>query len=63
MADNKNKKDYRDKTRINTNQPYELEYWTKKWDISTQQLIGAKTATKSTSIKKIENYLKINKKI
>jgi hypothetical protein len=61
--DDKSKKDYRDKTRINKNEPYEMKYWTKKWDISNQQLIGAITATDSTSVKKIETYLKDKGKI
>ena len=34
--DNKSKKDYRDRTRINTSEHYEVEYWTKKWKISPQ---------------------------
>jgi len=63
MSDNKKITDIRDRSRINTNEPYEVEYWTKKWDISTQQLIGAKKATDSTSVKKIEKYLKDNGKI
>ena len=63
MSDDKNKKDYRDKSRINTSEPYEVKYWTEKWDISTQQLVGAKKATDSTSVKKIEEYLKKNNKI
>lgn len=58
MGDNKNKKDYRDRTRINKNEPYEIDYWTNKWDISTQQLLGAMRATDSTSVKKIEEYIK-----
>jgi|LakMenEpi03Aug12_release.lakeMendotaPanAssembly.Ray.scaffolds.fasta_scaffold4108721_1 hypothetical protein len=62
MSDDKTKKDYRDKTRINTSEPYEVAYWTKKWDISSQQLTGAIRATDSTSVKKVEEYLKKNKK-
>ena len=58
MSDNKSKKDYRDKSRINTSEPYEVQYWTKKWGISRQQLQGAVTATGSTSVKKVEEYLK-----
>lgn len=58
MSDNKNKKDYRDKSRINTHESYEVQYWTKKWDISAQQLTGAIRATDSTSVRKVEEYLK-----
>ncbi len=58
MSDDKNKKDYRDKTRINKNEQYEVEYFKNKWNISSQQLLGAINATNSTSVKKIEEYLK-----
>jgi Protein of unknown function (DUF3606) len=58
MSDDKTKKDYRDKTRINKNEPYEVTYFKEKWDISTQQLLGALKATDSTSVKKVEEYLK-----
>lgn len=63
MSDDKSKKDYRDKSRINTSETYEVQYWTKKWDISHQQLVGAVKATESTSVKKVEEYLKKNNKI
>lgn len=63
MADNKTKKSSPDNRRINTKQPYEVSYWTKKWGITLQQLIGAKTATGSTSVRKIQEYLKRKGKI
>lgn len=63
MSDNKSKKGSPDNRRINTKQPYEVNYWTKKWRISPQQLVGAKTATGSSSVKKIKEYLKKNGKI
>ena len=31
MGDDKTKKDYRDKTRINMNEPYEVAYFKKKF--------------------------------
>lgn len=58
MADNKNKKDYRDRTKINTSEKYEVYYWKTKWNISSQQLVGAVRATQSNSVKKVEAYLK-----
>jgi Protein of unknown function (DUF3606) len=61
MADNKNKKEI-DGTKISS-QPHEIKYWTNKWDITPQQLNGAKQATGSTSVKKIEAYLKEKGKI
>jgi hypothetical protein len=47
MADDKSKKDYRDKTRINMNEPYEVAYWKKKFDVTGQALAGAIRATAS----------------
>ena len=58
MADDKTKKDYRDKTRINMKEPYEVAYFKKKFDVSRQALSGAIKATGSTSVKKVEKYLK-----
>ncbi|MBL7819463.1 MAG: DUF3606 domain-containing protein [Saprospiraceae bacterium] len=63
MSDDKSKRGYQDRTRINTKEPYEVDYWTKKWNISSQQLNGAIKATDSTSVKKIEKYLRDNDKI
>jgi Protein of unknown function (DUF3606) len=57
MADDKTKKDYRDKTRINMNEKYEVEYWKDKFDVSGQQLAGAVRAV-GVSVKKVRNYLK-----
>ena len=51
MVDDKTKRDYRDRTRINTSEPYEMEYWKKKFDVSGQQLAGAVRAVGS-SVKK-----------
>ena len=59
MADDKSKRDYRDRTRINTSEPYEMDYWKKKFDVSGQQLAGAVRAVGS-SVKKVTEYL--NKK-
>lgn len=57
MADDKTKRDYRDRSRINTNEPYEMDYWKKKFDVSGQQLAGAVRAVGS-SVKKVSEYLK-----
>jgi hypothetical protein len=61
MADDKSKKDYRDKTRINMNEPYEVAYWKNKFDVTGQALAGAVRATGSSSAKKVEEYLKKKK--
>ena len=38
MSDDKSKRDYRDRDRINVNEPYELEYWTKEFGVSADRL-------------------------
>lgn len=58
MADDKKKQDYRDKTRINMNEPYEVAYWKKKFGVTGQALAGAVRATGSSSVKKVAEYLK-----
>ena len=63
MSDNKTKKGNPDSSRINTNEVYEVSYWTEKWNISKRQLIAASAATGSTNVKKIEKYLKERGKI
>jgi len=57
MADDKSKKDYRDRTRININEDYEKEYWKKRFDVSGQALAGAIRAV-GVSVKKVEKYLR-----
>jgi hypothetical protein len=57
MADDKSMKDYRDKTRINMSEPYEKEYWKRKFRVSGQALAGAVRAV-GPSVKKVERYLK-----
>ena len=61
MPDDKTKKDYRDKTRINMNEPYEVAYFKEKFGVTGQALAGAVRATGSTSVKKIEQYLQKKK--
>ena len=58
MADDKTKKDYRDKTRINMKERYEVAYFKEKFGVTGQALAGAIKATGSTSVKKVEEYLK-----
>lgn len=57
MADDKTKRDYHDRTRINTSERYEMAYWKKKFRVSGQQLAGAVRAVGPT-VKKVEKYLK-----
>jgi len=41
MSDDLTNRGMPDRIRININEPYEVQYWTKKWAISQQQLIDA----------------------
>ena len=38
MSDSKDKKDFRDRERINTSEDYEMQYWSEKFGISQQEL-------------------------
>jgi len=39
MADDKSKTGREDSSRVNINEDYEIQYWTKKWGVTAQQLI------------------------
>lgn len=41
MTDDKSKRDYRDRDRINRNEPYEVEYWTRTLGVTKEQLLRA----------------------
>lgn len=58
MPDSKTEAGKIDRIRINFNESYEVNYWTKKWKVSYQQLHGAHKATDSVMVKKIEGYLR-----
>lgn len=36
----------------------ELSFWSKKWKVSSRQIGGAKRATGSEAVSKVEKYLK-----
>ena len=38
MADDKTKRGPADRSRINVNEPYELDYWSKELDLTPEQL-------------------------
>jgi hypothetical protein len=38
MADDKDKRDYRDRDRINVHEEYELRYWTKELGVTPEKL-------------------------
>lgn len=41
MSDDKNDRAPRDAQRVNVNEDYEVRYWTRKWNVSEQQLRDA----------------------
>jgi hypothetical protein len=41
MADDKSKKDYRDRVRINVKEPYEVTYWSKRFGCTRTELLAA----------------------
>lgn len=45
-------------TEIDFQNVEEIIYWTKKWEISAYQLIEAFYTTKTSSVRKIEEYLR-----
>jgi len=57
MSDDKSKKGMQDRTRINTEEDYELRYWSEKFGVSQDQL---KAAVKKVgnSVSAVEKELK-----
>jgi hypothetical protein len=41
MSDNLTIKEPADGNRVNIHEPYEVNYWCKKWGVSKDQLVGA----------------------
>lgn len=41
MADNLNERGPQDRSRVNVNEPWELQYWSKKFGVSEEQLKDA----------------------
>lgn len=56
MADNLKIREPQDRTKINVNETWELEYWTKKFNVSAEKL---KTAVKAVgpSVAKVKVHL------
>ncbi|WP_420131640.1 DUF3606 domain-containing protein [Rhodopseudomonas sp.] len=57
MADDKSKRDYRDRSRVNTKESYEIEYWKDQFGVSGQKIAGAVREV-GTSVKRVADYLK-----
>ena len=61
MSDNKDKRDFRDRDRVNVHEKYELTYWADKFGVSTTQLIQAVEKV-GPMVKDVEGFLKGDKK-
>jgi division protein CdvB (Snf7/Vps24/ESCRT-III family) len=59
MSDNKDNRNSPDSRRINVNETYELENWSKKFDLSHQQLQNAVREAR-TSVQALGQWLKNN---
>jgi uncharacterized protein DUF3606 len=57
MTDDRTKKGIQDRTRINTNEDYELRYWSEKFGVSQDQLKAAVNKV-GNSVSAVEKELK-----
>jgi hypothetical protein len=57
MADNKSKKDGRDRSRISLSEDYEVRYWSKKFGITKEELKQAVKKAGSSSARVLERQL------
>lgn len=60
MSDDKNNRGSQDRSRINTSEDYELDYWTAKFGVSRDELRNAVDQVGS-SADAVEEYLKNNR--
>jgi len=58
MADNKTKRDGRDRSKVSGSENYEIQYFKDKLGVSSQAVTGAIRATGSNDRKVLEKYLK-----
>ena len=49
MSDNLKKTHPQDANRVNIHEPYEVEYWCKKWGVTKERLIAAVKAVGTSS--------------
>lgn len=57
MTDNRQERGPQDRSRINVNEDYELQYWSKEFDVSPEQLIKAVESV-GVSADKVRAHLK-----
>ena len=60
MADDKSKTGPADRSRINVNEPYELQFWSNKFGVTPDALKAVALAV-GTSVKAVENFLRPEK--
>lgn len=60
MSDDKNNRGGQDRSRINTSEDYELDYWTEKFGVSRDRIREAVDQVGS-SADAVEDYLKNNR--
>jgi len=58
-----NRQSQLEKIKINLKQDHEVQYWSRKWAISTLQLEIAVKATRSRVARDVEEYLKLSGKL
>ncbi|HUR12106.1 MAG TPA: DUF3606 domain-containing protein [Flavitalea sp.] len=63
MQDNGSRSSKLDDLKINMRQQYEVQYWSRKWGISTLQLESAVKAAGSNIVKHIEQQLRQSGKL
>jgi hypothetical protein len=56
MADDRRNRGPQDRARINTGEDYEIEYWTKKWGVSKEELQNA-VAEVGASVRAVAKHL------
>ena len=57
MNEDKRKPVMRDRTRIDKNEPYELEFWARKFNITPEKLRETIEKSGLSEVKAIEKYL------
>lgn len=56
MADNLHLRGQPDRSKVNIHEPWEVDYWTKKWGVTAQQLRAA-VSTVGTGVAAVARHL------
>ena len=60
MNDNKQIKDFRDRTKIDINEPDEVEYWSEKFNVSQAAVINAVNKV-GISVERVKEFIEGSK--